>query len=113
MLITGKALEKVRGFDERFFMYVEDIDICTRILKTEIGFKVCYYPYTIIGHQLAGSSSRAGLKEKIKLYFEWQKSLRLFFKIHKSRVEYLFFILIQSLGIIIRMFLWVCKRKVF
>jgi N-acetylglucosaminyl-diphospho-decaprenol L-rhamnosyltransferase len=33
MMWRATALEGVRGFDERFFMYFDDVDICTRAIR--------------------------------------------------------------------------------
>lgn len=38
MLFTSEAYGKVGGFDERYFMYCEDADICTRLWKR--GYKI-------------------------------------------------------------------------
>ena len=38
MLFRSQAYAKVGGFDERYFMYCEDADICTRLWKA--GYKV-------------------------------------------------------------------------
>jgi len=37
-LVNPKALKVLKGFDKRFFMYGEDLDICNRALK--LGFKM-------------------------------------------------------------------------
>ncbi len=42
MLIRKSALEKIGGFDERFFMYYEEADICRRAWLA--GFRVSYFP---------------------------------------------------------------------
>jgi len=47
-LITPKAFQKVGLFDERYFMYFEDIDYCRRVKKA--GLKVIYYPEVEIFH---------------------------------------------------------------
>ena len=31
MIIKSKTFEKIKGFDEKFFMYYEDVDLCRRI----------------------------------------------------------------------------------
>lgn len=47
-LITPDAFKKVGLFDERYFMYFEDIDYCQRVKKE--GFKVIYYPKITVFH---------------------------------------------------------------
>jgi GT2 family glycosyltransferase len=47
MFLRTSALETVGGFDERFFMYPEDIDITRRMHKV---FKTMYYPEVSIVH---------------------------------------------------------------
>ncbi len=54
---------KVNGFDERYFLYMEDIDICRRIDK--IDKKKLYYPHEKIYHTLDRGSSK---KFKLFLY---------------------------------------------
>ncbi len=50
------AFEKLGGYDEDYFMYVEDMDICYRAKKA--GFLVCFLPYGVLRHKGQGSSSR-------------------------------------------------------
>ncbi len=54
MMVSRKALEKVKGFDEDYFMYAEDIDLSLRIRAS--GFKNYYLPSTSIIH-LKGEST--------------------------------------------------------
>lgn len=42
MITSRKNLEKVGLFNERFFMYVEDMELCLRFWES--GLRVCYYP---------------------------------------------------------------------
>jgi GT2 family glycosyltransferase len=55
MLVRKNVLDLVGGFDERFFMYAEDIDLSYRILKA--GYQNYYYPQVTITH-LKGSSTK-------------------------------------------------------
>lgn len=54
MLMPRHALAEVGGFDEQFFMYAEDIDLCLRFI--ERGWRVRYWPGTTVVHVGAGSS---------------------------------------------------------
>lgn len=42
MMFSAKHYRNLRGFDEKYFMYCEDIDICFR--SALIGSRVIYYP---------------------------------------------------------------------
>ncbi|GAB64077.1 MAG: glycosyltransferase family 2 protein [Candidatus Jettenia sp.] len=55
MMTRRDLWEKLGGLDERYFMYVEDVDYCKRVRET--GYRVCYTPYVkIIHYQGAGSA---------------------------------------------------------
>jgi len=56
MMIRRSLFEKIGGFDDKIFMYVEDVDICFRAKK--LGFLTYYYPYVSIIHAGQGSSDR-------------------------------------------------------
>jgi len=53
-LVKRKAVEKVGGLDEKFFMYIEDQEWCYRFKKA--GFEVWFYPEAEIYHFVRGSS---------------------------------------------------------
>jgi GT2 family glycosyltransferase len=42
MLARTNLLKKIDGFDEKFFLYFEDYDLCRRIQAR--GLKTIYYP---------------------------------------------------------------------
>lgn len=48
LLIRRKAMETFGFFDERFFMYFEDVDLCRR--AWESGWRVCYAPVATFVH---------------------------------------------------------------
>lgn len=56
MLISRQVLEKVKGFDEDFFMYGEDIDLSYRV--RQCGFKNYYFAGTSIIHFKGESTQR-------------------------------------------------------
>lgn len=49
LLIRVSAIQTVGLFDERFFMYLEDTELCHRMISH--GFKLCYIPDAIIFHK--------------------------------------------------------------
>ena len=59
MLIKRTVLDKTGGFDERFFMYGEDVDLSYRIRKA--GFKNIYFAKSSIIHFKGESTQRANL----------------------------------------------------
>lgn len=57
MLIKKDIYEKVKGFDEDYFMYGEDLDLCFRIKKE--GYGIYYYPDTSIIHYKGESTKKS------------------------------------------------------
>ncbi len=56
---AGRVFEEVGGFDERFFLYCEDKDLCRRIRAA--GYDVRYEPRATARHRGGASAPRAGL----------------------------------------------------
>lgn len=54
------------GFDEQFFMYGEDLDLCRRI--RDKGFTVWYNPATTIVHFKGKSSERRSVRSRLAFY---------------------------------------------
>lgn len=71
-----KMLEEIGLLDENFFMFCEDTDLCLRAKKH--GWKVFYFPFLTVTHQLAGSTSLNPLRAKL----EHHRSMYYFFKKH-------------------------------
>lgn len=65
LFIRKDLFDKLDGFDEKFFMYFEDIDLCKRARMAD--YKVLYYPDFMIKH--FGGKSFALDKIKQKKYF--------------------------------------------
>lgn len=53
MLIKREVLEKIRGFDEKYFLYYEDADFCQR--AKEAGFKLFFVPQAKVWHKNLGT----------------------------------------------------------
>ncbi|HVB06885.1 MAG TPA: glycosyltransferase family 2 protein [Acidimicrobiales bacterium] len=60
LLLRRVAFESVGGFDERYFMYVEDLDLCWRLGRA--GWKVRYAPEAVIVHEQGQSAARHPLR---------------------------------------------------
>jgi N-acetylglucosaminyl-diphospho-decaprenol L-rhamnosyltransferase len=50
------ALDEVGGWDERYFMYLEDTDLCWRLRKS--GWEIAYEPAGVVVHVQGASASR-------------------------------------------------------
>lgn len=56
MLVRRAAFEKAHGFDERYFLYWEDADLCRRLRG--LGYHVRYVPGATAIHRVGHSSKR-------------------------------------------------------
>lgn len=75
IVIRISLMKKLRGFDERYFMYVEDADLCKRINQVSV---LEYFPYTSVVH-LWGKESHKNMKlmkwhiqAMIKYFNKWK-----------------------------------------
>ncbi len=57
LLATRAALERVGLFDERYFLYLEDVDLCLRARRA--GFRVRYEPRAVARHRVHGATGGA------------------------------------------------------
>ena len=76
--IRRELYEQLNGFDEDFFMYGEDLDLCFRAKVA--GFKNYYTPVSNVLH-FRGQSSRT---RRVKSYIDFYKAMWIFVKKHKS-----------------------------
>jgi GT2 family glycosyltransferase len=60
MLARREALAAVGGFDERYFLYWEDADLCRRLRGR--GYEIGYVPGATVVHQVGQSSRHARLR---------------------------------------------------
>jgi GT2 family glycosyltransferase len=54
-IIRKDVLNRIGGFDQRFFLYYEEVDLCRRIRAA--GYEIWYWPDVVTVH-LGGESSR-------------------------------------------------------
>ncbi|MEQ6125088.1 glycosyltransferase family 2 protein [Pseudotenacibaculum sp. MALMAid0570] len=75
LLFKTKDLLSLKGFDQRYFLYMEDVDICKKIEKS--GKKKMYYPHVHIHHTLKKGSSKnfrlflIHIKSIFKYFLKW------------------------------------------
>ena len=77
MLLQRNVYQQLNGFDENFFLYVEDVDLCLRSWKA--GYAVVYFPKAVFIHD----HERASFKGINKLMWLHIKSMLYFFYKHK------------------------------
>lgn len=76
MCFMRRALAEVDYFDEDFFMYGEDLDLCYRI--KERGGRIYYVPKAVVIH-LKGAASGRQAKAMLR---EFHRSMWIFYKKH-------------------------------
>ncbi|NMB56390.1 glycosyltransferase family 2 protein [Candidatus Beckwithbacteria bacterium] len=70
MLTKRQILQKIKGFDETFFLYLEDVDFCLRAKLA--GFEIALIPQAKIFHKGSQSST-----ELTKIAYSLRNSLKL------------------------------------
>lgn len=79
-MIRSDVFKTLKGFDEKIFMYTEDMELCYRAKLS--GQKTFFYPEVSVFHKDQGSANRAFAV--VNIY----KNLLYFYKKHRSFTEY-------------------------
>ncbi len=58
LMLKRELLEKIKGYDDKYFLYYEDADLSIRTIKR--GYKILLVPKSIIWHKNAQSSGGSG-----------------------------------------------------
>ncbi|MFI5268580.1 MAG: glycosyltransferase family 2 protein [Chloroflexota bacterium] len=66
LLVRRAALDEVGAFDERFFMYSEEMDLCYRFRRA--GYEVWYVPEAEVLHHEAASSSQDLFRRNVNFH---------------------------------------------
>lgn len=77
MMISSELFQKIGRFDERFFMYMEDTDLCKRLIM--LGFRNFFLPSAQGVHEWGEGSSAGTLKRS----WHQHKSVHKYFMKHK------------------------------
>ena len=104
MMMRSKAIEDAGGaFDEDYFMYFEDGDLCYRIRKA--GYVNIYFPETTVIHY-KGESTRKTTLSYVKVFNE---AFATFARKHYGKQNARLFIFFINIGIVLRAILSVVK----
>jgi hypothetical protein len=83
MIIKSEVFEKVGYFDERYFLYLEDMDFCVRAKKEGLG--ISFMPKAVIWHKNASSSGGSG--SRLQDYYITRNRLLFAFKFAKLKAK--------------------------
>lgn len=81
MFLRRKVFEEIGGFDPRYFMYEEDVELCLRIMAA--NWKIRYLPTAVVWHRGQGSS-RTGKQKFLSIQDPGNPKLA-FFTYHITR----------------------------
>ncbi len=92
-LVRRRAFEQVGGFDESFFLYYEDADLCLRLRKA--GWKLAQESSAVAFHEKSGSSSGSPLTHSAgaapaaesgarRAAIEYRRSQLLYYRRHRA-----------------------------
>jgi len=79
MLLRKKVFNEVNGFNERFFLYYEDAELCKRF--KDKGYQNYFYPFSKIIH-FKGENVNNNFNDST--YYYSKESQILFYKLHNS-----------------------------
>jgi len=78
MLLRRDAFERVGGFDERFFLYAEDVDLCLRLRQG--GGKLLYVAEAVVEHDRGASSAT----DRAATALHYRRSQIAFYRKHRG-----------------------------
>jgi GT2 family glycosyltransferase len=77
MLIRREVFESLGGFDEGYWMYMEDLDLSYRVARS--GWLSWYEPAAIVRHQKGGT---VGGERSIRLNWAFHRGMYRFYRRH-------------------------------
>ena len=106
LMSPREVVEQIEGFDERFFMYAEDIDFCYKV--NQAGYEVIYFADVTMTH-LKGQSGLNTKSEEILYHF--YHSMILFYKKNYQKKYSIFTTAFVYSGIYFKYFLSILSTK--
>lgn len=106
MLIKSEVLLSVGLFDENYFLYTEDTDLCQRIINA--GYKILVSPQSVIFHKV--SSSTKNRNTALPLYYTTRN--RLYFAKKHFHKTYIFTMIYIFSTMMLKSFVWLFQDKI-
>ncbi len=103
LLVRAEAWRQVEGFDESYFMYFEDTDLCVRL--REANWTIWYLPCARVRHFL-GASSQGDTSERAHMVFHYNRGRLLFFSRRRGPLVARGLRLLLCLGALGRLLTW-------
>ena len=113
MFCRADVLQQMRGFDEDFFMYGEDIDLSYRMVQA--GYQNWYLPVDIIHYK--GESTKKDSLQYVRIFYN---AMLIFYRKHFPKFRIVAYPIVklgvwlrQSLAMLKRVFkaMFCCKKK--
>jgi N-acetylglucosaminyl-diphospho-decaprenol L-rhamnosyltransferase len=76
LMVRRTALEAISGFDEGYFLYEEDADLCRRLRKA--GWRIAFTPAAEVRHHVGLSMSQASRRARL----EYHRSHLRYYRLH-------------------------------
>ncbi|MHA2401675.1 MAG: glycosyltransferase family 2 protein [Candidatus Kariarchaeaceae archaeon] len=99
MLIRCEALDEFGIFDEEYFIYSEEVDLCTRLKKA--GWHLYWVPSAVVVHYGGQSTQQVAGEMFLRLY----EGKILYFRKHRSKISVIVYKLILFTATIARLIL--------
>jgi N-acetylglucosaminyl-diphospho-decaprenol L-rhamnosyltransferase len=94
MLIRRRAMDEVGLFDEGYWLYMEDLDLCYRFAKA--GWVTWYEPSAVVTHVKGGSSGR---NRTLRVNGAFHYGMYRFYRLHYAASRATLFNLVVYVGI--------------
>ncbi len=92
LLIKSDIIKNIGGFDEDYFLYVEDIDLCYRALMS--GYSIYSALNSLVKHKISNTSRKNKIQSRVIEY-----TIRndiIFMKKHAKRLQFITFLIISG-----------------
>ncbi len=96
LLVRKETIQQIGLLDERFYMYLEDVDWCRR--AHDAGWRVVYFPEVTVIHKIGGASDQ----NPVEMIKEHHKSMLRYFLKYNARSPQILLLPLVLLGLWLR-----------